>query len=47
MYFINAAKLWIKGHIDGTTFLYALRERPAAVAGKDGYFQVTPEDIYH
>lgn len=46
MYVINAIHLWFKRRIDWRTLLYALRERPIAVAGKGGYYQVDPVDLH-
>lgn len=42
-YTCNAVALWLSSKIDFQTLRYALRKRPAAVAGKGGSYAVDPD----
>lgn len=42
MYFLNILLLWITRKIDMRSVVIALRNRPIAVAGRDGSYQVDP-----
>ena len=45
MYTINALLLLINRRITWQTFLYAVRERPIAVAGKGGSYQIDSQEL--
>lgn len=44
MYIINVLQLWYTRRIDFRTAVYAMRERPIAVAGREGSYHVDPID---
>lgn len=43
-YVFNAFSLWLARKIDLQTLLHALRNRPAAVAGRGGSYHIDPID---
>lgn len=45
MYIFNAISLWCTRKIDLRTLVHALRNRPIAVAGRGGSYQVDPIDL--
>lgn len=45
MYLWNLLTLWVAGKIDWHSVVYALRERPIAVAGRGGSYHVDPVDL--
>ncbi len=44
MYVFNVLRLWVSRKIDAPTVVFALRERPAAIAGRGGSYHVDPID---
>lgn len=45
MYALNVLALWCSRKIDFRTVFYALKNRPIAVAGRGGSYQVDPIDL--